>query len=889
MKKKLRILVEYLSAFVLIVLLLLAIAGVVVVKYYGDDLKGYVMDLINDHSQSTIDVEQIDAKVFQKFPNISLRLEGVTVWSSHNFDAFNFSSPGADTLLSARTVNVSFNLLGLIRKKYNIRQLEIKEGILHLYTDQRGEVNYRIVSSGGGKKSGEQLINLSQVRIADFRFILDNQAKQLTSSGELKQLDLNGRFSRRNTQIRGSLSGWLEEISNKGILYASDREVEASLNLDVQDSLYTIKSGQIQLDRILADMDGRFQLHRGQGVDMDLYATARDLEIHEVLDLLPSEISKSLQGIRGNGILQLDTRITGMVSSTQTPQIEADFQTTNANLSWEKLPFSMKKLNLTGTYSNGGEFNPVTTSLNIESFSAIIGSDHLTASGRIHNFYDPDFSFKLKGDIHPEQWLDWYESIPVYRATGIIITDVGITGSYDRLKPKGERFLSFDFSGGLALEDVSLIFRKNGLPLHQLNGSVHIDNDFWEPVLSGFFGDSDFRITGSGLNLISFLMHRDETLVASASLRTRYLDLQEILDNFARKDPDHEPSIHFPRQLNLKLDFVIDEFKKDRFEAGNVRGVATYEAPFFRADSLTMQTMEGTLRGDYEMAQNTVGDISLNVDAHLANLNITQLFYSFNDFGQEQVTHEHLKGTISGNCLFSAEFDSTFSIRKESILSENNVTIRNGELNGFSPIMALSRFIDVEELENIQFETLENNVLIKDKQVIIPAMDIHTNALNLSASGTHGFNNHYDYRLKLKLSELLYNKAKRARSSEFTVAEDASDTRTLFLKVRNDASGTHVEMDREQTAQKIRNDLREEKNELKQVLNEELGLFRKDQAVQEKDEERLENEGGFRFEFNEEPDTVQVEEKRERGLFRRRKTEPDSAQNKPAVKFVIDE
>jgi len=892
MKKKLRILLEYLSAFVLIILLLLAIASVVVVKFYGDDLKLYVMEVINDRLDSKIDVEQIDVKVFQKFPNTSLRLEGVIVWSSHNFDAYNFSGPGADTLLAAKTVNVSFNLLGLIRKKYNIRQLEIKDGMIHLYTDRNGEVNFKVSSRDGRKKQGDQLINLSHLKIANFQFILDNQVKQLTSAGDLEHLDLNGRFSKRATQLKGNLKGWLGEISNKGILYASDRDIEASLNLDVQDSLYTIKSGQIQLDRILADMDGRFLVHPGQGVDMNLYAAARDLEIHEVLDLLPSEISKPLQGIRGNGILQLYTRITGMVSSTLTPKIEADFQTTHANLSWDRLPFSMKKLNLTGTYSNGGEFNPVTTSLIIESLSAVIGDDHLTASGRIHNFYDPDFSFKLKGDIHPEQWLKWYESIPLYRASGMIISDVSITGSYDRLKPKGEKFLSFDFSGGVALEDVMIVTRKNGLPLHQLNGTVYIDNDFWEPSLSGFFGNSDFNVSGSGLNLISFLMKRDENLVASASLRTKHLDLQEILDNFSRTDSELKPSISFPKHLSLKLDFVINEFSKDRFEARNVRGVATYDAPFFHADSLTMQTMEGTLRGDYGMAQDAQGDIFMNVDAHLTNLDINQLFYSFNNFGQSQITQEHIKGTISGNCLFSADFDSTFSIRKETILSENMVTIRNGELNSFAPIMALSRFIDVDELQNIQFETLENNILIKENQVIIPAMDIHTNALNLSASGTHEFNNHYDYRLELKLSELLYSKARGRRNSEFNVAADDSDTRTLFLKVSNDESGTRVEMDREQTAQKIRNDLKEEKIELKKILNEELGLFKKDSAVIEKDNQKKEDEGGFRFEFNEEPDSansVKTDENREKGRWRRRQVKKDSTQNKPAVKFVIDE
>jgi hypothetical protein len=889
MKKRLRIILEYLSAIVLIVLLLLAIASVVVVKFYGDDLKTFVMEQINHRLDSKVDVDEITVKVFQKFPNTSIQLKNVTIWSTHNFNTRSFNGPGAGTLLSAKSINVNFNLLGLLRKRYSIRQLEINEGILHLYTDLEGEVNYKIFSGDDRQQKEASPVNLSSLRISDFSIVLNNQAKQLYSTGTLKRIDLNGRFSKRNSQLKGALSGWLDELSTKEILYASNREIEAELNLDVLDSLYTIKSGQLQLDRIVADMDGHFILHKGQGVEVDLSAAARNLEIHEVLDLLPSELSKPLQEIRGNGILQLYSRITGMVSSTLAPKIEADFQASNANLSWDLLPFSVKNLNLSGSYSNGGEFNPVTTTLVIESLTATIGTDHLSLNGRNHNFYEPDFSFKLKGDIHPEQWLHWYEQIPLDKIQGTIFSDITASGSYDRLKPKGQKFLAFDFAGGLSLEDVMFRIHRDDTPFTNLNGTIHIENDFWEPSISGSLGKSNFTSSGSGLNLLSYLLKKDDPLVASATLHTNYFDLQEVMDSFSRADKERDGSILFPDRLRLKLDFVIDEFMMKRFEASHVRGVATYDSPVLLVDSLTMQTMDGTLTGDYGVAQNHAGDIFVNVNSTLYNLDIKKLFFSFNNFGQDQITDEHLSGTISGSSMFSANFDSAFSIRKESILSENSISIQDGELNSFSPILALSRFIEVEELQNIQFETLKNNILIKEGQVIIPSMEIHTNALNMSASGIHEFNNHYDYRLKLKLSELLYSKARGARNSEFIIAEDESDTRVLFLKVINDGSGAQVERDREKTAEKIRNDLNQEKIELKKILNEKLGLFKHDSIVSEEDPQQKIDES-FTFEFTEEPDSVrEVDTKKDKRRWRKNKPKKDSAENKPAVEFVIDE
>ena len=890
MKRQVRIIGEYLSAFVIITLLLLAIIGVIVVKFYGDDLQSYVMDQVNNRLDSKVDVKRVSVRVFHKFPNTSIILSDITIWSSHNFNTRDFEGAGADTFLTAETVSVSFNLFGLIRKKYNIRQLEVKNGVLHLFTDRTGEGNYKLLApdNSGGKE--EQHINLSQLRISDFRILLNNQAKQLKSSGTLTQLDLNGKLSKRNTQIKGSLEGYLNEISNNDILYASNREILAKLNLDVKDSLYTIKAGQLQVDRIQADMDGRFHVNPGNGVELDLYATARDLEIHEILDLLPSEMSNSLQGIRGNGILQLYARVTGTANSTLTPQIQADFQTSNANLRWDRFPFSVKNLNLTGTYSNGGEFNPVTTSLNIESISAVLGNDHISGRGQIHNFYDPDFHFELKGDIHPEQWIQWYESIPIYQATGTVISDIKVSGSYDRLKPRGKRFLAFNISGGVSLEDVMVKIREEGIPFTALDGTILIDNDFWEPSLSGYFGESDFTLVGSGLNLISFLLDGNEDLVASATFRSNHFDLQEVLNNLSGKESGQNASIKFPDNLNLKLDFTINEFLKDRFNASNVRGIAQYDAPFLYIDSLTMQTMEGTLMGGFGMIQDMDADIITNVNATLFNMDIQKLFFAFNNFGQSQLTHEHLKGSISGTSVFSAEFDSSFTIRSESILSESDITIHDGELNGFPPILALSRFIEVEELQNIQFETLENTILLKDNQVIIPTMDIQSNALNLSASGTHGFNNQYDYRLRLKLSELLYSKARGSRRAEFDIAEDETDTRTLFLKITNTGSGANVELDREKTAEKIRNDLKNEKTELKRILNSELGLFNRDESVIQEKQQQQDQEEVFRFEFTDEPDSTNIPEKeKEKGRWRRNRSKRDTVQNKPAREFVIDE
>ena len=93
-------------------------------------------------------------------------------------------------------------------------------------------------------------------------------------------------------------------------------------------------------------------------------------------------------------------------------------------------------------------------------------------------------------------------------------------------------------------------------------------------------------------------------------------------------------------------------------------------------------------------------------------------------------------------------------------------------------------------------------------------------------------------------------------------------------------------MDREKAAEKVREDMKKERLELKKILNEELGWFSSDEKIEEDSSE----EEFFQFEFPDEKDSVQIEQtesKRSKRRNKRQKT--DSTENKPATKFVIDE
>jgi hypothetical protein len=113
-------------------------------------------------------------------------------------------------------------------------------------------------------------------------------------------------------------------------------------------------------------------------------------------------------------------------------------------------------------------------------------------------------------------------------------------------------------------------------------------------------------------------------------------------------------------------------------------------------------------------------------------------------------------------------------------------------------------------------------------------MDIASNALNISASGTHTFDNEVDYHFELLLSDLLAKKARKTKkeNEEFGVIEDDGLGKTrLFISMKGPVNKPVIAYDKKEMQQKFRNDLKNEKASMKQILKEEFGWFKKDSSL----------------------------------------------------------
>lgn len=146
---------------------------------------------------------------------------------------------------------------------------------------------------------------------------------------------------------------------------------------------------------------------------------------------------------------------------------------------------------------------------------------------------------------------------------------------------------------------------------------------------------------------------------------------------------------------------------------------------------LRANAMEGELKTTGQIAFTQDNTLSMKIYLVAVDLNIPKIFSECENFGQGTLTDKHLKGKVSTSISLNADWRNYKDLDMKTLSAVIDFRITNGELNKFEPLRAASKFVRVEELENIRFADLENTIKIANGRIDVPEFEIKTSALNL--------------------------------------------------------------------------------------------------------------------------------------------------------------
>jgi hypothetical protein len=204
---------------------------------------------------------------------------------------------------------------------------------------------------------------------------------------------------------------------------------------------------------------------------------------------------------------------------------------------------------------------------------------------------------------------------------------------------------------------------------------------------------------------------------------------------------------------------------------------------------------------------------------------------------------------------------SNLDIDLNSIKTHADVTIENGRLVNFSPMQSLSSFLKVEDLQDIRFQTLHNQIDIANEVIYIPGMEIKSSALDLQLMGTHTFDNEIDYHFTIALADLVAAKFKKHNKgydnqAEFGPVEDDGRGKTkVYVSLTGTVDNPVVKYDKRAMREKIAEDMKMQKAELKQIFKQEFNrnsadTLKKAQQSKDKDILKKQEDGKFVIEWD---------------------------------------
>ncbi|MEA3444169.1 MAG: AsmA-like C-terminal region-containing protein [Bacteroidota bacterium] len=819
---------SYVAGILIALYLLLTI---IVVVFYGDEIEKMAIREINKKIDTDIDVGKIELSIISSFPYANLELKDVTVYSSSNFDKSEFWKYDRDTLLKAEQISLSFNIKSLFGNRLELRQIYIEEGKLNLLIDSQGKGNYRFWKENESGEKSKLGLDLNNLQFSDIEFLLVQRGQELVFHNHFHELKLSSDFFGSDYSFDINSVLWIGEFLVDNTAYLKRRATKFHVKLDVKDNVFNISRGNLSFGEMEFQLAGQVKI--GTINSIDLIIKGAKLDIQSVLSLLPPQFSEHTNDINSKGRFYFDTRISGEFSNKISPQIEAKFGIENAELKNGKSEFKIRKLNVSGNYSNGAQRDLLCSELHLNSFDFELenGGD-FSGMGSISNFKSPLLNISANFDAGLSGLAGFFEFDKIEFINGHIAGNISASGKL----PEGFH-ASLKNNSDLKLSGE---INVSGLNLKTKDKSIDIE-DFSGLIIPGIkkaeirdgnlqFNNTHIKLTAQILNPLESLLAADKKIRITGNLYSPKINF----NNFNKGESSKKESFNISRDIIIDFFLKTDTLIYNRFFARNLSSTISIKESEIGIENMDMKTLNGLLSGNVFLKQNDRNGMRIYGNAGLAEIDIHELLYAFNNFGQEFLTSEHVIGDISGTVNFDSELTENMELIDGKLFVESTVEVRNGELFDFGPMMKLSKFIMVDDLKHIKFLTLKNDIVIQQNKVFIPRMEINSSAIDLEISGIHDFSQQVSYDVKLLLSDILSRKFNRKKPKEWEIEDNPEDKITLFLIMEGEVDDIKIKYDFKRAKLALKKKNLEEKKEIKTILRQELGLYKKDSTINNK-------------------------------------------------------
>lgn len=738
----------------LLVIVLLIVGALIAAPYlFKDEMVAFAKDAANEQLDATVDFGDFDLSFFRSFPNLSFRIEDVTVDNHAPFEGVRLAEIGA--------LEFTINLMPLLNGNVVIKELGIIKSSFDVRVTKDEAANYNIMKESDEVEEVDADTTASEFNIELQRYYLkDINVKYhdvpLVTDLIITGLDHEGSGDFTQDLFTLSTTTTIEsmDVIYDGIQYLrkAKLDAQADLDIDANNYKYTLKENTFQLNELALGLDGWVAMPEDP-IDMDLTFYAKEAEFRHFLSLVPAEFASDLQGVDVSGSLALNGLVRGTYDEENYPAFGLDLNAENGRFKYPDLPASAENISIFCNIEHpGGDLDRMV--IDLSKFHMELADNPIDFRLLLKTLMsDPDIDASVQASL---DFANLAKVVPMEEEmSGSFSADLNFKGHYSAIeKERYEDFhadgklqvLNFEYheEGGydIFINEVVMSFTPQYAELSQLNLRME---------------GMDMAAQGRLENYIAYAL-KDSMLVGQLSLQSEKIDLNVFMDDDEVADDSEEAeaeeesaAFEIPDNIRFNLDATIAELIYDDLTIRNVKGGISVANQIVAMNDLNMDVLEGNvlLNGSYNAQNPQQPKADFAFDAR--NLDIQQTATSFVTVEKFAPLAKNATGKFSTKMTFKSDLDNNLDPVMESIYGKGSLESKNVYIEGFEPLNELAKVLKIDRLSKQNIQDVKLKFEILNGRAYVEPFDVKIDQINTNVQGSTGLDQTLDYVMKMNV------------------------------------------------------------------------------------------------------------------------------------------
>ncbi len=746
------------------IIVLLIFAALIIIPFA---FKGKIIEMVkteaNKNLRATVDFSDVDLSLIRNFPNLSVKIENLSVIGVEQFQG--------DTLAYMDNLGLTIDIMSVIRgNEIEIKKINLDNPYVHVKVLADGTANYDIaieseeaeadtVDAGGESAA----LNISEYSINNGRIVYDDASLAMIMVMDGLNHTGKGDFSEEIFTLYTNSEIETLDVVYEGVKYLRRAKVDlkADLEMDMANMKFTFMENELDINDLALHFNGWLAMP-ADDIDMDITFNLVRTELTSILSLVPADFTQDLEGVTANGSVKLEGYVRGVYNENSMPGYALDFAVDNGSVQYPDLPRSIENIQIAAQIVSpeGDDMDLMT--IDVPKFHMEIGKTpnnpntvDATLSLR-RPMTDPLIKTRVDADLDFGTFKDVIPMEEDFNLAGLLSAHFSLDGALSAIE--SQQFDNFKADGGADLTNMAYSDAEMSVQVPEARVTFSPQRMDLQ-TLKVIYDEINMSMDGYVNNYVAYAL-TDTMLQGVFNFAADRIDANKYMssDSTAVEETPTDTAaagsgeiFEVPDNLDIILNATIGEILYDNIVLKNIKGQIGIQNEIASLNNMVFETLDGTIQMDGSYNTQNAAKPVMDFSYDIRDIDLRKSAETFVTIEKMAPIAKHASGKISSTMTLRTELDQNMDPITETMQGRGTLSSENIVLEGGKFLEKLSTTLKSPKLARQEIQDLNLSFVIADGQIVTEPFDVKIDKMTANVSGYSSFDETIDYLMKMKI------------------------------------------------------------------------------------------------------------------------------------------